>query len=385
MFFIQVYNVYQTADANNEVINDSRLANEIYNNQSWAKQYFEEFSDSNLQEYYPYVGYKRKPNYSGRYININQNSIRRTWNPQISSNQNIVKIFCLGGSTMWGTGARDNYTIPSYLSRKLYNLGYPALVTNFGETGYTNTQELLRLLLKLRNGNIPDIVIFYDGVNDVYSTFQNEVAGYPPNAKIRKLEYNSWYHRNDWTNEPSNALKILATNSYTIKLIKHVLSLNTTINNRDEPSLNRGDSINLSNDTVNIYINNIGLVKALENDYGFNSYFFWQPVIYSKQNPSSTENKIIGEYNNGFKGLKEYSDATYRLMHLRTNQSSVYNLYYISNVFDNCNNTIFIDWCHTSDIGNKIVADEITKVIANDNRLKNAKEDYEQPRRLEQV
>ena len=59
-----------------------------------------------------------------------------------------------------------------------------------GESGYVNTQSLLALELELRGGNVPDEVIFYDGVNDVFSTFQNNEAGLPQNEQNRATEFN---------------------------------------------------------------------------------------------------------------------------------------------------------------------------------------------------
>ena len=48
-----------------------------------------------------------------------------------------------GGSTMWGTGARDACTIPSLLARALQGRGMSLEIINFGETGYVRTQEVI--------------------------------------------------------------------------------------------------------------------------------------------------------------------------------------------------------------------------------------------------
>ena len=64
---------------------------------------------------------------------------------------------------MWGEGARDDYTIPSWLQRFIYQTTYRARITNFGQEAYVSTQEVLVLFEQFQKGNIPDIVIFYDG------------------------------------------------------------------------------------------------------------------------------------------------------------------------------------------------------------------------------
>jgi len=40
----------------------------------------------------------------------------------------------------------------------------------------------------------------------------------------------------------------------------------------------------------------------------------------------------------------------------------------ISNIFDNHNKTVFIDWCHLGENGNEIVANKIGKTIQEDLR-----------------
>ncbi len=65
-----------------------------------------------------------------------------------------------GGSTLWGTGVKDEHTIPSFLQSFL---GKDYDVYNYGETGYVSMQELNYLLHMLAKGNIPEAVIFYDG------------------------------------------------------------------------------------------------------------------------------------------------------------------------------------------------------------------------------
>ena len=67
---------------------------------------------------------------------MNQNGPRATWNPPPRNGADDpppVRLFTFGGSTMRGWGARDDYTIASYLSELLDEKGYPAEVTNHGQ------------------------------------------------------------------------------------------------------------------------------------------------------------------------------------------------------------------------------------------------------------
>ena len=49
----------------------------------------------------------------------------------------------------------------------------------------TPEPEVLQLMLDLRTGERPDVVMFYDGINDVASAVQRGVAGDPQNESRR--------------------------------------------------------------------------------------------------------------------------------------------------------------------------------------------------------
>ena len=70
---------------------------------------------------------------------------------------------------MWGYGSPDWGTIPAYLQARLNEEDSNACVVNLADVAYNSTQEVIQLLLELQSGNVPDMVIFYDGVNDISS------------------------------------------------------------------------------------------------------------------------------------------------------------------------------------------------------------------------
>lgn len=325
----------------NKDVNYIEINNDIFKNKNWTSEYFSEFEESYKTEYFPYVGYRRVPNYEGKYININNESIRKTINPCLNNSLKKIKIFVFGGSTIWGIGSRDIGTIPSYLSKYLCPNNYSIEVTNFGEDGYTNTQEIIKFELELRKNNIPDIVIFYDGINDFSTSYQNEVAGFPHNVENRKREFNSKDKLSyNIIGLFSNLYKVL----YKIKEIIYIKKSNNIFLNA-----------NLNNDIINIYFNNIKIIKSLENDYKFKSFFYWQPLISTKQNLSKDE---INIYN---KKYFNYLHINYNLISNLINESNeVINLI---DIFNNINETIFMDYCHISENGNSIIAKKISKDI----------------------
>jgi lysophospholipase L1-like esterase len=125
--------------------------------------------------YHAFVLFRRGP-LQGETINIDQEGIRFT--PGADCGPHAFKVFAFGGSTMWGTGAPDWSTIPSYLQMGMNKLkNGPICVVNFGESAYVSTQSVIELMLQLQAGNIPDVTLFLDGVNDIYAAYQSGRAG----------------------------------------------------------------------------------------------------------------------------------------------------------------------------------------------------------------
>lgn len=324
---------------------DPRVDFDVYQNKSMAKDYFNEFQQSGQSEYYPYLGYRRVPNYSGKYINIDENSIRRTIN-KCNNTSKKIRIFMFGGSTLWGTGARDEGTIPSLLSGELCKSNPSIEVTNFGENGYVSTQEMIKLQLELRAGNIPDIVIFYDGVNDVYSSFQTYImgqdeAGLPQNNQNRKDDFNS---RNRFN------LAGVFHNFYSLINSDQARRI---LNN--EKKVDRSIDPQLINDTANIFLNNSRIIKSLEKEYNFKSFIYWQPTIYTKNILSEDEKNKIGI-------TQELRDLFIQTSNKVVKSRDVHD---ITDVFNDYNSTIFIDWCHMAENGNEIIAKKMSTDIQN--------------------
>ena len=101
--------------------------------------------------------------------------------------------------------------------------------------------------------------------------------------------------------------------------------------------------------TAEIYLNNIKIIKFLEDDFGFKSFFYWQPSIYTKQELSLDEETKID--------YKEILSMDYRAVSDLINKSNDVTI--LTNIFDNEEKTVFIDWCHLSEEGNSVIAQKI--------------------------
>ena len=141
-----------------------------YADQDWAHGHFREMNRLSWA-YHSYYGWRQRP-FAGDTITIEQSGLRRT-----STGGEDIRIGFFGGSAMWGEGARDEETIPSLVAA---NLGAEAV--NFGDRGWRAHQSLNRLFEAYVAGERFDVIVFYDGVNDVAYGCRAEL---PPFSHVR--------------------------------------------------------------------------------------------------------------------------------------------------------------------------------------------------------
>lgn len=110
-----------------------------------------------------YLGVRNR-DVTGKYVNI-ADGRRRTHRSSLPTD---VVIWFFGGSTMFGIGQRDNHTIPSEVVRAAEGDGLGVQALNFGVNGDVRWQEVLRFADALDSDlPRPDLVVFYDGWNDL--------------------------------------------------------------------------------------------------------------------------------------------------------------------------------------------------------------------------
>ncbi len=321
--------------------------------QSWVREYIREvdLNPARQNEWYPYVYWRTKP-YHGKYLNIEEAGVRRTWNSTSSPTPGQLKVFMFGGSTMWGYGARDEFTIPSLVSKKLAaRLESGAWVTNFAESGYVSTQEVIALMLELRKGNVPDVVVFFDGVNDTFSAFQNGVAGIPQNESNRVAEFNS-PTRFNWRQAIIERLALYRLGARLLR--SRGGSPSTGFARADGRSADA-----LARPVVEVYLANVSIVDAMAQRFGFREIFFWQPTVHTKRHLSQRERQWYGEDERWGLSFHKVNDA----FRERMRTSRLDNVYDLSGVFDEARGTVFIDAWHVTEGGNEKIAELITQTL----------------------
>jgi lysophospholipase L1-like esterase len=315
----------------------------------WIPDYVSEVARSRASRWQPYVYWRRQP-FAGQYINIDDDGLRRTWSPG-SEGRESVRIFMFGGSTLWGRGARDEFTVPSLVARRLAEEAEGAFaVTNFGEAGYVNTQEMIALTLELRDGNVPDIVVFYDGANDVFAAYQAHEAGVPQNEFRRRLDFESF--------ETAFALRV-ANRLSSVALLRRLFGSPADSAVWSRLGLTDVETRELAGATVSKYKGNLRQINALADAHGFQVLYFWQPVIWTKAPPTAHEEKILER----FAPLQPLYRESYRLIARDVQLEGDERFHDISSVLNETSESFFFDYGHMTEAGNARVAAEVTSAI----------------------
>ena len=214
---------------------------------------------------------------------------------------------------MWGSYLRDSATIPSIVSRRLTanpSAGTTFEVINFGESGWVFTQELLELELQLRAGNVPNIVVFFDGMNDVGSAAQSGQVGIPQNEVNRSREFE--FGRAIFGTETGVGTDLRAGRAIGSAIVLRLQFLQRLVAALAKGAPQRSSS-ELSEAYVHMYAGNVDLVEALSHAYGFSVIYVWQPSLHATlKTPTPWESQLLAS--NGRDGFYQRLQAIHRAL-----------------------------------------------------------------------
>jgi lysophospholipase L1-like esterase len=255
-----------------------------YADSAWFPPYNREYVATFHEHWKPFVYFRRGP-FHGSYINVDSLGHRRTVNGLAAAPaSDTVRVFFFGGSTMWGTNLRDSATIASVASQQLAATApkdVAVSVVNFGESGYVFTQELLELELQLRAGNVPDVVLFYDGINDMAAAVQYGAAGVSQNESNRSREFE--FGRAIAGTENGVGSDLAAAGAIGTAMLQRVQFAQRLLAAVAKPVAMAHPAEWLGRDVARVYEANVKIVEALSHAYGFRALYVWQPALYSSE------------------------------------------------------------------------------------------------------
>jgi len=333
-----------------ETVPDRRVLDDGYDGATWPIEHYREL-ESLADRWQPYVYFRQKP-FRGKTITIGSDGLRATWQPPSpapSDDRPHLKLLMLGGSSLWGFGARDNETIPSLLARDLDQRGWRVDLKNLSEIGYVSTQELIALFRELQAGYRPDVVIFYDGVNDTTSVVLEGEAGLTTNEVNRRQEFNL-------LQSPARLASALIS-----KLIKDSGSYRfaQAVRRRSSgdasatPSSPADETMRaLAAGIVERYVANITIAEKLGRGFGFRPLFYWQPVVFDKAAQMPFEREEARKYASIEGMFREVYGQVRDSAELKGDPA----FHDLSRLFDDSRNLVYIDYCHTTESANARVA-----------------------------
>ena len=210
----------------------------------------------------------------------------------------------------------------------------------------------------MKKGVIPDIAVFYDGVNEIGVAMESGFAGEISNQASLSKSFNEAQYSQSWS---KSTLKSVSDFFMKSPLIKKI-----TTQKADQEFLPGGGAPadSLAEYVVKQYLTNMKIARTVGDLYNIKVYGFWQPNLSTKKHQTETEKKRAPDtrmvrYKNE---LMKYS----RIFLEKELPGSDF-LFDISNVFDDIEYSVYIDESHLTPQGNEIVADRIIDIIWNDN------------------
>lgn len=302
-----------------------------------ARQFWAEQGRTRVR-WLPYSYWTVEP-IAGDFINVSPMGLRRS--AAETDDGAARRIYFFGGSTMWGEGARDAYTIPSQAGKKLADQGLATVVRNFAQTGYVSAQDLILFQSQLALGNVPDLAVFYHGFNDVYSAWLQDMVGIP----LRESQRVSDVEAGRLLRGGMPVLRLPDAN-----LSQYDWSLVATTGASAAAIVDR-------------WLANRRLIRAVAQEYGVTVLFVWQPALYAKMNPTSTEAGIMSRVDEQMPGFVELYRQVDKLIQEHASGDGRGDLVFLTDLFRDYTGDIFFDRVHVNELGNEIVAQSLLEPI----------------------
>lgn len=321
----------------------SHLFPNYRDNPEAALVHFTEYDNLTKGYYESFYGWRR-PRIETQTINIDENGLRRTYLPEDSTPSHTVAFF--GGSTMWGTGAPDFGTIPSFVAKKMPSVE----AINFGETGYIAHQSLNLFMKHYFEGFRPDTVVFYDGVNDTWNKCRRELDSF---SHSREHEMRIILKEGSDTNPESYLFTILPIKNLLGKIVRVIES-----RSREPTSFyDCHDNPKKAEQVARVLLSDWMIMKTLVEGYGGTFVSILQPHAYvseTKLDHLELDETLGWQYDAVYPVILELLEDEFSGL-----QDNFVDLRHSLDKED----YFYIDWCHLSPNGNELIAADISEVL----------------------
>ncbi|MEE7627354.1 hypothetical protein V3O24_14380 [Methylobacter sp. Wu8] len=284
---------------------------------------------------------RRLINFEGKYINVIDGHRRTAFVPENATN--TVHIY--GSSTIYSQEVPDEYTIPSIVQRKVNEITTKYKVVNYGAVSMNSEQQLYFLReTKLKEG---DIVIFVDGGPDILHNIYN---GYEHGVNINTLQNSQ---------KPDILGSQIVPVLEKVKLINFATLLKYIKQKSPPPNARNAEEINArAIKASENFANNIRLAHQYSKMSGADFYHFLQPSIFSLKSRTKHEQFLIDNFlltPPGIERVFNYSIDKFVRQSNALNAQGVVSID-LSNVLENRQGEVFLDFAHTTERANEAIA-----------------------------
>lgn len=310
-----------------------------------ALKHFTEYDDITKGYYESYYVWRR-PAMARETINIDADGLRRTFQPE--SADPAARIAFFGGSTMWGTGAPDDGTIPSFFAKAMPS--YEAI--NFGETGYTAHQSLNLFLRRHYEGFQPDVVVSYDGVNDVWNKCRREHTPYSHN---REYEMRTVLKEGSADNPESFGFLVQPLINFAGKVSRTLASRRNAAGTTSPYDCDENPE--KAEQIARFLLADWSVMKMMVESYGGTFIPILQPHAYVSKTPL--------DHLDLSSSLGRQYEAVYpKVLELLPKEFPALqeNFADLQQALDQ-DDYVYIDWCHLSPNGNEVIAKEMVEIV----------------------
>jgi len=248
--------------------------------------------------------------------------------------ENTYRIFVVGGSTIIGMHApSDQYTIAGYLQTNFdeMNLDKNIDVINAGIRGLTSSDELQLIKTKIVEFE-PDMIIVYDGFNDMKSSTGEKRKSQDNGFTYLWRKYFSFY--------------------YTPYVLEGFFPKSNSAT--EEPFSDNNA------ERASVWKKNLINICELGSLNGFETLIILQPFLGTGNKIMTEQEKEFFEKTNGNKRLGIYHLFAEDFINLG---SFCINTADFRNIFDDIEERVYFDESHVDSVHDKIIADEIFEIV----------------------
>ncbi len=275
-----------------------------------------------------------------RHVNV-VDGRRVTWAPPACEGCRRLRVWVYGGSTTFGLGQRDEHTIPSELARVAWEQGVVLDVDNRGVPGDAHWEEAQRFAWDLANEAPPDLVVFYDGVNEIRSL---EFVTDGPARPVSFVKENFWRQYLGLTGESGAAL----AESLVGRRPGGTPPGGSIVPVPAAPEL---DATGWGELAVARFERSRATSSVLADGYGVPVVYLWQPALEHRPAPVEGEPALPGRV-----------FAVDRARAARAALSG--EVVDLSRALDSVDRPVFYDSNHTNELGARVVAEQMYRAVA---------------------